>query len=143
LTDIDGPCQERLAFGVFLRFQRAAIVSALCLCLGMPWATLQSVAWATMLLKNSRQFSLTEAVSRTFDGEHPCELCKHIARAQHEPVKKAATASVIRADLFPPSPTASFTRDFTLLQYRDLSPLAVSRAEAPPSPPPRLSGRTA
>ena len=54
------------------------LVLALLFSLGAHWALLQSVAWTTMLAANLSADSLTEAVSKTFDGEHPCELCKKI-----------------------------------------------------------------
>lgn len=45
---------------------------------GAHWFTLQTVAWTTMLAKNLQTQSLSEAMSNTFDGEHPCCLCKKI-----------------------------------------------------------------
>jgi hypothetical protein len=54
---------------------RAATILALCLSLGFHWLALQSVAWTTMLVANARHVPLTEAVAKTFDGEHPCSLC--------------------------------------------------------------------
>jgi hypothetical protein len=39
---------------------------------------LQSVAWTTMLADNLRTASFTQALERTFDGKHPCLLCKQI-----------------------------------------------------------------
>jgi hypothetical protein len=59
---------------------KSLIVLALVLSTGLHWAALQTVAWGTMLTANlSSQQSVTEAVSQTFDGEHPCPLCKAIA----------------------------------------------------------------
>lgn len=58
---------------------------ALFMVAGGHWAMLQSVAWAGMVKNFSRTGSLTEAVSKTFDGKHPCSMCKKIAAAQsHE-----------------------------------------------------------
>lgn len=36
---------------------------------------LQVVAWGGMLVRYSREAPLREAVTKTFDGEHPCALC--------------------------------------------------------------------
>jgi hypothetical protein len=50
---------------------------------GGHWAMLQGVAWATMVHDFSRNGSLTQAVEKTFDGKHPCAMCKKIAKAKN------------------------------------------------------------
>src|SRR5271170_473995 len=47
--------------------------------LGAHWAVLPTVAWTTMLADNLCTHSVKEAVTETFDGKHPCCLCKAIA----------------------------------------------------------------
>jgi hypothetical protein len=61
---------------------------------GGHWATLQSVAWAGMVKDFSRTGSLTEAVGKTFDGKHPCAMCKKIASAQAHEEKAPASLKV-------------------------------------------------
>jgi hypothetical protein len=58
------------------------MVVSLCAAVGLHWTALQSVAWAGMLLNYSRCGSITSAVEKTFDGAHPCPLCKAIAKGQ-------------------------------------------------------------
>lgn len=65
------------------------VVVALCLSLGVHWALLQSLAWTGMLLSWSQEVSLVEAVKNTFDGEHPCPLCKAVESGQKELPKTA------------------------------------------------------
>jgi hypothetical protein len=55
------------------------VVSALVTMLGAHWALLQTVAWTTMLADNLCTHSVKEAMTETFDGNHPCPLCKAIA----------------------------------------------------------------
>ena len=55
---------------------------ALFLVMGGPWAVLQTVAWTKMMVDYSRGASVTEAVAKTFDGEHPCNLCKKISKVR-------------------------------------------------------------
>ncbi len=43
---------------------------------------LQVVAWCGMLVSYSRNNSTTEAIEMTFDGDHPCPMCKTIKKAQ-------------------------------------------------------------
>jgi hypothetical protein len=60
---------------------------------GGHWAILQSFAWSRMLVKNIHDSPLAAAVEKTFDGQHPCDLCKSIAseRAKEKNVPKSST----------------------------------------------------
>jgi hypothetical protein len=64
---------------VFKRLGKIFLVLALVAMLGAHWMLLQTVAWTTMLANNLCTHSVTEAVTETFDGKHPCPLCKAIA----------------------------------------------------------------
>lgn len=63
---------------MFARFAKILVVLALVFSTGLHWAALQTVAWGTMLAANLTTGSFEEAVSDTFDGEHPCPMCKAI-----------------------------------------------------------------
>ena len=67
---------------MLLRLFRWLLVLTLTLSLGAHWALLQSVAWLGMVVTYSRDASITEALSKTFDGQHPCSLCKAIAKGK-------------------------------------------------------------
>ena len=56
----------------------AALFSAI----GGPLALLQGVAWVTMVRDFSKSGSLSQAVEKTFDGQHPCPLCQKLAKAR-------------------------------------------------------------
>lgn len=47
---------------------------------GVQWDLLQVVAWGRMMTRHAEHMPLTEAVSKTFDGEM-CGLCRIVARA--------------------------------------------------------------
>jgi hypothetical protein len=64
---------------MFVRLGKVFIIVALAALLGAHWTLLQTVAWTTMLADNLCTHSVTEAVTQTFDGNHPCDLCKAIA----------------------------------------------------------------
>ena len=51
---------------------------------GSHLAVLQVTAWGTMLAFNVQSLNIEEAVDRTFSGDHPCEICKRIAKAADE-----------------------------------------------------------
>jgi len=61
---------------------RIAIVLLLVLSLGLHWAFLQTVAWTGMLVSYAQQGTFAEAVSKTFDGEHPCTMCKVVQQGR-------------------------------------------------------------
>ena len=67
---------------------------ALFLTAGGHYALLQTVAWTTMVNDFSRTGSLSMAVEKTFDGRHPCPLCKKIAVARSAEEKTPATVKV-------------------------------------------------
>ena len=59
-----------------------SISLALFLVIGGPWTVLQTVAWAKMVVDYSQGASVAEAVAKTFDGDHPCNLCKKISKVR-------------------------------------------------------------
>jgi len=120
-----------------IRLGKILIVVALAATLGCHWALLQSVAWTTMLANNLRSQSLSEAVARTFDGQHPCPLCKAIA-AGKKSEKKSEFATPSPKLEFPPAkenPVLIAPSNFHLLPQADF--FADSLAPKPPTPPPR------
>ena len=61
------------------RLSQILVVAALVLSIGLHWAVLQSAAWVGMAVAYSvEKGSLTEGLSDTFDGNHPCRLCKAV-----------------------------------------------------------------
>ena len=122
---------------VFGRGGKFLVVAALVLTTGLHWAALQTVAWTTMLANNLCSESLSQAVSRTFDGVHPCCLCKAIAAAKQSQKKSEAIASALKSE-FPPV-TGKMTlfppARFELLSAQNA--FADSQSSKPPVPPPR------
>lgn len=64
---------------VLSRFTRIIAATLLALFLGVHWFALQSVGWASMLVSRTQTAGWQEAVRTTFDGEHPCEVCKLVS----------------------------------------------------------------
>jgi hypothetical protein len=108
------------------------LVVAIVAALGGHWCLLRTVAWTTMQAND-----LAEAVQLTFDGQHPCCLCKAIAAAKKSERKAQYPAQWKRLEFLvkeePPRLQAP-------TQFR-LLPLIEARAESttrePPTPPPR------
>lgn len=90
---------------------KTVIAVALALLLGLQWSILQSAAWVGMIISYSQESTLSEAIVKTFDGQHPCRLCKIIeqgkrsekTRQMANPTQKLeATASEPFLSLFHP-----------------------------------------
>ena len=64
------------------RLPRMLLVLALASSIGLHWAFLQVVAWTGMVVTYSQTAPVYEAVAKTFDGQHPCKLCKVIAKGK-------------------------------------------------------------
>jgi hypothetical protein len=86
---------------VLARCGKVLVVAALVLTTGLHWAALQTVAWTTMFANNICCDSFSCAVCKTFDGEHPCCLCKAIAAAKQEQKKTEAILAALKME-FPP-----------------------------------------
>lgn len=123
--------------GVLARCGKIFVVVALVLSTGAHWATLQTVAWTTMLANNLRTQSVSEAVSETFDGKHLCPICKAIAAAKKSQSKSEAVSPVLKME-FPPAP-----EKFALISPKTIPAFSLAESSAdsfphkPPVPPPR------
>jgi hypothetical protein len=86
---------------VFVRTGKIFLIITLAAMLGAHWAALQTVAWTAMLADNFQSSSFQTAVTKTFDGQHPCCLCKAIA-AGKKSEKKAEFSFPSQKLEFPP-----------------------------------------
>jgi hypothetical protein len=122
---------------VFSRYGKHLIIAALVVTTGAHWVALQTLAWATMLASNLRMHSVSGAMSDTFDGEHPCCLCKAIAAGKKSEKKSEAVSPLLKQE-YPP--VLEKTILFAPARFVVL-PVADSAAESflpkPPVPPPR------
>ena len=74
--------QIKVSGAIVFRTLRMVAALLVCLTLGLHWATLQAFAWTAMIVERSQTGSLTEAIQTTFDGRHPCKLCKIVRTGQ-------------------------------------------------------------
>lgn len=122
---------------VFLKFANVFVVIALVAVTGGHWALLQTVAWTNMLATNLRSSSFEVAVSKTFDGRHPCGLCKAISSGKQAEKKTELPAPLKQLEFVSARPVFVFTppQDFCLMGgHVFAAPLLSS---PPPVPPPR------
>jgi hypothetical protein len=123
---------------VILAIARATLVLLLCLSIGPHWAVLQPVAWATMIVEYSQDAPLAKAIAKTFDGEHPCDLCKHIRRAEHSEKKPEAQFTTLKPDLLCVKRSVRLFPSSTDLSFPIERLDADAETAPPPVPPPRL-----
>lgn len=72
--------------------------------MGGHLALLQTYAWTSMLVEYSGSSSVSEAMDKTFDGEHPCELCKVVEKSKHEDKEQQMLKSEIKMEMLLPAP---------------------------------------
>ena len=126
------------------RLSQILIVAALVLSIGLHWAVLQSAAWVGMAVAYSvEKGSLTDGLSDTFDGNHPCRLCKAVQQGQESksednqaPAAKTKevklTLALVTVPQFVFSPMAP---PHWIMTSSDLQ----TRREEPVTPPPQRS----
>jgi len=117
---------------------KAFLGLTLAVALGAHWLLLQSVAWVGMLVTYSQTALLTEAISMTFDGEHPCKLCLVVKEGKRAESKQALVKFEVKLDFLCSEPVAFLppSLPFTLLSADSI--FSSARCEAPPGPPPRF-----
>jgi hypothetical protein len=112
---------------------------ALACSVGLHWSLLQSLAWTTMLVDNLTAAPFAAALQRTFDGKHPCPLCKAVAQGRKSekqsetlvPLKKLEGLNeAVAVVVSPPAPS---------LAIRAQDAVFEALPHAPPTPPPRAA----
>jgi hypothetical protein len=87
-----------------LRASQYLLIGALLVSMGGHLALLQTIAWGNMLVDYSSKGSFSEAVDKTFDGEHPCHLCKVVKKSKSEEEKKPLLKSEMKWEVAMPAP---------------------------------------
>ncbi|MGA9780236.1 MAG: hypothetical protein ACLPRE_09220 [Limisphaerales bacterium] len=122
---------------MIVRLGKWVVVAMLVVSTGIHWVALQTVAWAGMIVSYSEKAPLKTALAETFDGKHPCPLCRAIAAAKKSEKKNEFTLQTQKLE-FPPAkenPVLIAPSDFQLLPQANF--FADSLMQKPPTPPPR------
>ncbi len=121
---------------------KAVTVVLLILTLGLHWAALQAVAWAGMAVAYSRQAGVRQGLAMTFDGQHPCPLCKAIEQGRAEEQQQKNGKTLKPGSKLDPVPLWS-AEPLVFAQPRvplpPFTPSVLARTDPPPRPPPRSS----
>lgn len=122
---------------MFVRLGHVLMIVALLAAGGAHWGALQSVAWTTMLAENLQSGSVSQALEKTFDGRHPCPLCKAVAAGKAAEQKSDFTLELKKLE-YPPVPECFVLvapAQFKILPQANF--FAAALAQEPPVPPPR------
>ena len=107
---------------------------------GGHWAFLQSVAWVSMVIDFSKTAPLSVAVEKTFDGKHPCNLCKIVKHGQESEQKQDAIKEKIKTDSWLLAAAVTFESPQPCVERTSyIQPILLPLSEAPPLPPPRAA----
>jgi len=107
--------------------------------IGGHWLLLQSVAWVGMFANNVRSCSVTEALEKTFDGQHPCALCKVVEAGKRSEKTQPMIKLEVKLDFWLAPATCLLLAPQPTGQVWPHTDALSSRVETPPTPPPRLA----
>jgi hypothetical protein len=102
---------------------------------------LQSVAWLSMIVRYAQDYPLREAITMTFDGQHPCAICVFVAEGMRQEAQQdqphllplprlESVPCELGPALFPPA---------VMDLCESSQTLPAGRSDAPPAPPPRFA----
>ena len=124
---------------------RLAVVLFACLSVGLQWSAVQVVGWVSMAVEFSRTRPVVTALEMTFDGKHPCELCKlvqdHGLRSESEkqsPPESKSEIKLLAATLWD-NPLGWPVPLFLNTSFPDEPRLSLQTKKRPPVPPPRAA----
>jgi hypothetical protein len=124
---------------VLVKLSKWLLVVTLSLSIGLHWTVLQSVAWCGMVITYSQGASLKEGLAKTFDGRHPCKLCKMVAEGKNSEKKQDAQLKISKTDLFSNLALKALFIPPTILGIFPPGLSSGSRTESPLTPPPRFA----
>jgi hypothetical protein len=124
---------------VLSRLARITVIIALVCAIGLHWTLLQSVAWVTMIVDYAQTGPLKEALIKTFDGKHPCNLCQIVTEGKKSAKPQELQQQISKLDLCVAQPRPALFPP--AVPQLDINPgmLASQYADSPHHPPPRLS----
>lgn len=117
---------------------RLALIAAVLFGSGAHWVLLQTAAWATMAWDNARELPITAALSRAFDGRHPCGMCHLVEDGAGNASDQAQRAAPAGVDWIAVPPLSLPPRPPEAVRGSDADETALSVASPPSTPPPRV-----
>jgi hypothetical protein len=110
---------------------------ALAASIGLHLALFQSMAWVGMVITYSQQAPIREALSKTFDGRHPCLLCKQIAKERRDQRKSDRQSESKRLEFVNIGPGLTLVPPYRYQALGAANTWAQRLSRTPPLPPPK------
>ena len=105
---------------------------------GGHWAFLQTGAWIGMVVQYSQRDGLKAGLAQTFDGEHPCSVCKAIQDGEKQEHKKAPLLQTeLKKDYLAPGNHFQVYQGWVEVKYPGSTEEVDGVAFEPAVPPPR------
>lgn len=124
---------------MFTRLARLIVFFAAVQILGGHWLALQSVAWIGMVANYSQGETLMVALESTFDGQHPCALCKVVKSGRAQERQQPAVKVIVKLDAVLEDVMQMPDLLETACQYLAVVRASAARTLAPPTPPPQVA----
>jgi len=90
-----------------------------------------------MLASNLRTASFEQAVTKTFDGKHPCALCKQISAGKKAEKKTEFQTALKKLEFVSARSVFIFTSPQHFTLRSESARVLISATHVPPLPPPR------
>lgn len=124
---------------MFTRSGKILVALALAFSLGAHWSILQVVAWVNMTVTYAQDASLGEAIGKTFDGKHACQLCKLVDEGKQKEQQQSTTVQKHKLELISSEATIwVLPLESAPSEFASISPWRSFR-EPPTLPPPRVA----
>jgi hypothetical protein len=92
-----------------------------------------------MVARYSQTEPIKAALSKTFDGKHPCPICKFVAKENKSEQKQETQSLLAKLDFFLASSQVSIYPPIPDPLNAAPARTPDARSETPPTPPPRTS----
>jgi hypothetical protein len=130
-------CEINSLFVVLRCCGRIVTIFALCCAIELHWVALQSLAWTSMLVENSKRATLRQAIAQTFDGAHPCSLCHAVQKGKNSEKRSDVLAASPKVDMICLVRAIVLRPSFVPFAFGEKQFLFSESAHSPPVPPPR------
>ena len=115
------------------------MVLALVIVTGGHWALLQSAAWVGMAVNYAQSEPVSVALEKTFDGKHPCNLCKLVKKGKAAERKHAFQKLEAKFEFLTVAGTCGLFPPRPFRHFNPQTERADARVETPRPPPPRAA----
>ena len=119
------------------RLGKWVVVLMLVVATGGHWALLQSAAWVGMAFKYSQAAPFKVALVKTFDGKHPCQLCRLVSEGKKSEKKQGRQNLIVKIDFFLAARALGITPPTRFEGPWPPAAEVLERRESPLTPPPR------